>query len=181
MSSPKPSMILELWHDQWREDFRPEYFVEVARVLDTEINRPEVRKWIEAGPIHPDQYTKLRHLLMVLRKSAVAKSRRLTWLERITGSLRVCNEASRPGAVLRKESVSYTYTYRAEPKRHYYALAFAFGESRTSVYVGYDDASITLPKIREAKKTAGVHDASVLLSCCYLGHMTKAEMKGGDS
>ena len=85
MSSPKPNMTLELWHDQWRETFRPEYFVDVARILDTEINSPEVREWIEASPMRPEQYIQLRHLLMVLRKSKVVQPRRLTWWERITG------------------------------------------------------------------------------------------------
>ena len=88
MNSPKPNMTLELWHDKWREAFPAEYFVEIARILDTEINSPEVREWIEASPMHPDQYTQLRHLLMVLRKSIVIKPRRLTWLERITGRAR---------------------------------------------------------------------------------------------
>ena len=85
MSSPKLNMTLELWHDQWRETFPPEHFVEIARILDSEINRPEVREWIEASPMRSDQYTQLRHLLMVLRKSTVIKARRLTWWERITG------------------------------------------------------------------------------------------------
>ncbi|WP_321837909.1 hypothetical protein [Pseudomonas kulmbachensis] len=88
MRSPKQNMTLELWHDEWHKCLPPKYFVEIARILDTEINRPEVREWIEASPMHPDQYTQLRHLLMVLRKSIVIKPRRLTWLERITGRAR---------------------------------------------------------------------------------------------
>jgi len=85
MKSPEKNMTLELWHDQWSESFRPSYFVEIARILDTEINRPEVRQSIEAGPMRLEQYTQLRHLLLVLRKSKVTAPRRLTWLERITG------------------------------------------------------------------------------------------------
>lgn len=87
MNSLEPNMTLELWHDKWRETFPPEHFVEIARILDTEINRPDVREWIEASPMIQDQYTQLRHLLMVLRKSRVVKARRLTWLERLTGRL----------------------------------------------------------------------------------------------
>lgn len=85
MIRPEKNMTLTLWDDQWREPFPLEHFVEVARILDTEVNRPEVREWIEASPMRPAQYVQLRHLLMVLRKSKPGMSRRLTWLERITG------------------------------------------------------------------------------------------------
>lgn len=85
MKTHKTNMTLQLWGDQWSESFQPAYFVDVARILDTEVNRPEVREWIEASPMHPNQYTQLRHLLLVLRKSKVVKARRLTWWERITG------------------------------------------------------------------------------------------------
>ena len=88
MSSPKQNMTLELWHDEWHACLPPEYFVEIARILDTEINRQEVREWFEASPMRLDQYTQLRHLLMVLRKSKVIQPRRLTWWERITGRAR---------------------------------------------------------------------------------------------
>lgn len=85
MKRPELNMTLELWHDKWREAFPAEYFVEIARILDTEINSPEVREWIEASPMRQEQYTQLRHLLMILRKSKVVEPRRLTWWERITG------------------------------------------------------------------------------------------------
>lgn len=85
MKSLELNMTLELWHDQWSETFRPSYFVDIARILDSEINRPEVRQCIEAGPMRLEQYTQLRHLLLVLRKSKVTGPRRLTWRERITG------------------------------------------------------------------------------------------------
>lgn len=85
MKSPESKMLLELWDDRFYAQFPAEHFVEVARILDSEINRPEVREWIEASPMRPAQYTQLRHLLLVLRKSTVTASRRLTWRERITG------------------------------------------------------------------------------------------------
>lgn len=85
MIRPEKNMTLTLWVDQWREPFPLERFVEVARILDTEVNRPEVRDWIEASPMPFAQYVQLRHLLMVLRKSKVTAPRRLTWRERITG------------------------------------------------------------------------------------------------
>jgi hypothetical protein len=85
MKRPETTMTLELWDDKFYAHFPAEHFVEVARILDTEINRPEVREWIEASPMRPAQYTQLRHLLMVLRKSTICAGRRLTWWERITG------------------------------------------------------------------------------------------------
>ncbi len=88
MSSPKLNMPLQLWHAECLEFFHPSYFADLAQILDTEINRPEVREWIEAGPMSPTQYTRLRYLLMALRKSKVVEPRRLTWLERITGRLK---------------------------------------------------------------------------------------------
>lgn len=87
MKTRELSLNLELWHDKWCESFEPAYFVDVARILDTEINRPEVREWIEASPMPKAQYVQLRHLLLVLRKSKVTAPRRLTWLERITGRI----------------------------------------------------------------------------------------------
>lgn len=87
MRSLKPNMIIELHHDKWRDPYPVEHFVDIARILDTEINRPEVREWIEASPMREEQYVQLRHLLMVLRRSKAVKRRRLTLWERITGRL----------------------------------------------------------------------------------------------
>ena len=72
-------------------------------------------------------------------------------------------------------------TGNAEPKFHYYSFAFAFGSSQASVYIGYDDMAVTWPRIEAAKKSAGVIGTAALLSCCYLGHMSRAEMVGGES
>lgn len=72
-------------------------------------------------------------------------------------------------------------TGNAEPKFHYYSFAFAQGNCQASVYVGYDDMAVTLARIQGAKKSADLVGTSVLLSCCYLGHMTRAEMAGGES
>lgn len=85
MKTPETNMTLTLHHDQWREPYSASYFIETARILDAEVNRPEVREWIEASPMHPNQYTQLRHLLMVMRKADPGVPRRLTWWERITG------------------------------------------------------------------------------------------------
>ena len=69
-------------------------------------------------------------------------------------------------------------TGNAEPKFHYYSFAFATDHTRASVYIGYSDQVITMSRIAEAKKAASVSCNSVLLSCCYLGHMTRHEMTG---
>ena len=87
------------------------------------------------------------------------------------------NEIKRLVAGLEREVV----TGNAEPKFHYYSFAFAFGSSQASIYVGYDDMAVTRPRIDAAKKSVGVVGTAVLLSCCYLGHMARAEMVGGES
>ena len=96
-----------------------------------------------------------------------------------TGQYRTAliNEVRRKIRGLERDAV----TGNAEPKFHYYSFAFAQGNCQASVYIGYDDFGVTLPKIEAAKKTAGTVGAAVLLSCCYLGHMTRAEMTGGES
>jgi hypothetical protein len=85
MKTPEQRHTLELWTDQWSEVIQPSYLIEIAQILSTEVNRPEVREWIEASPMHVNQYTQLRHLLLILKKSKVTGPRRLTWWERITG------------------------------------------------------------------------------------------------
>ena len=68
----------------------------------------------------------------------------------------------------------------AEPKLHYYAFSFASGVKSASVYIGWPDFPVTMAKIEKAR--AGLNlGASVLVSCCYLGHMTKSQMVGGES
>jgi len=78
-------MTIELFDDRFYQPFPPGWFIDAAGIVEAEINRPEVREWIEASPFPPQHFTRLRHLLMVLRKSKVVGPRRLTWRERITG------------------------------------------------------------------------------------------------
>lgn len=81
-------LMLKLWHDEFRsEQLPPRYFIETAGILESEVNRSDVREWIEASPMSPSNYTRLRHLLLILRRSTACEPRRLTWLERITGRL----------------------------------------------------------------------------------------------
>lgn len=69
------------------------------------------------------------------------------------------------------------------PKIHWYAFAFS-GQNQegdqvnASTYMGYMTMGISIPRIVEAKQLAGVTIDSVLMSVCYLGHMTDEEMKG---
>ena len=68
-------------------------------------------------------------------------------------------------------------------KFHYYSFAFIGGgnisSTHTSIYVGYETEGITKPQIEQAKKDSGIDEKAVLLSCCYLGHMTNDTMIGG--
>jgi len=70
-------------------------------------------------------------------------------------------------------------------KKHVYSFTFTYTDetnTRTTVstYMGYKYNFISIPQIEDAKKYAGVSDKAVLLSCCYLGYMTKNEVKTGN-
>jgi len=71
-------------------------------------------------------------------------------------------------------------------KYHYFSFSFicdnnAGGETYASVYTGYPDKCITKPRIGQAKKDAKVKENAVLLSCCYLGKMTRDKMINSDN
>ena len=72
---------------------------------------------------------------------------------------------------------SVPVTGNAEPKLHYYAFSFSTGIKSASVYIGWPDLPVTMAKINEARADLNL-GASVLVSCCYLGHMTRHEMTG---
>ncbi|MNM21445.1 hypothetical protein D3C81_318050 [compost metagenome] len=66
---------------------------------------------------------------------------------------------------------------------HYYALSFmesrpGAGTVHAATYCGWSDRAVSKPRIEWAKEAAGVGAGAVLLSCCYLGRMTRAEMLG---
>lgn len=84
--SKQPRTLLELTPDIWGGDLaEPSQLPLMAAMLSSQITDPEVREWIEASPLSELNYTRLRWVLMVLRRSKLAGSRRLTWWERITG------------------------------------------------------------------------------------------------
>lgn len=112
----------------------------------------------------------LNELLALIRDDGYAISFQSLGQYRVA----LANEIKRQVRGLDRDAV----TGNAEPKLHYYSFAFAFGSSQASVYIGYDDMAVTLPRIEAAKKSSGVFGTAVLLSCCYLGHMTNAEMRG---
>lgn len=86
------------------------------------------------------------------------------------------NEIKRLVRGLEREVV----TGNDEPKLHYYAFSFSSVVKSASAYIGWPDFPVTMAKIEEAR--AGLNlGSSVLVSCCYLGHMTKSEMVGGKS
>lgn len=62
---------------------------------------------------------------------------------------------------------------------HFYSLAFKDGSSTASVFVGCGDGVVTMPLILEAKQSVGMREGAVMLSCCYLGHMTDRKFNGG--
>ena len=49
-----------------------------------------------------------------------------------------------------------------------------------SCYRGYVDKRLTLPRIAEGKRGAGVTDKSVLVSATYLGCMQREQFEGGE-
>jgi len=69
------------------------------------------------------------------------------------------------------------------PCLHWYALAFldsvpSGAPMNASIYMGWPEQLVTKPRIDAAKQGAGVGPGAVLLACCYLGKMTRAQMLG---
>jgi hypothetical protein len=70
-------------------------------------------------------------------------------------------------------------------KKHWYCFAFVGvseengKECRACAYTGYPDKLITMQKIQENERYAGVKDGAVLLSVSYLGYMTKEQVEKG--
>lgn len=69
------------------------------------------------------------------------------------------------------------------PRLYWYSLAFldsapSGAPMNASTYMGWPEQLINKPRIDAAKQGAGVGPGAVLLSCCYLGQMTRAQMLG---
>jgi len=65
---------------------------------------------------------------------------------------------------------------------HYYSFTFIDslpegGTTHASVYKGYDEQFVSLPRIENAKADAGVSPGAVMLCCAYLGYMTPASFR----
>lgn len=87
--SEQPINLLELTRDPWNGDLdRIDQLPQMAQKLSVAITTPEVREWIEASPLSELDYTRLRWILVVVRRAKPPAPRRLTWRERITGRLK---------------------------------------------------------------------------------------------
>lgn len=68
-----------------------------------------------------------------------------------------------------------------EPQGHYFAFSFKEMNDNhitdASVYIGYPDELVTLPRLAAAKEAAGVKQNAVLVSMSYLGMMTATEFR----
>jgi hypothetical protein len=69
---------------------------------------------------------------------------------------------------------------KGHEKKHYYSFSFIennAGEIKyASIYIGYPEKFVSIPQIADAKKSAKVTQDTVMVSCCYLGHMTNKEV-----
>lgn len=58
---------------------------------------------------------------------------------------------------------------------HYFAFSFVHGAIAASVYMGFPDQKISIPRLNAAKKSAGVPFDAVLVGLGYMGYMTSEE------
>lgn len=69
-------------------------------------------------------------------------------------------------------------------KKHWWSFVFSQTTNKTtitsSVYMGWEQGEyVNIPRINSAKEAAGVSQEAVMLSCSYLGYMTKELMTYG--
>ena len=70
-------------------------------------------------------------------------------------------------------------------KKHWWSFVFSQTtngiRTTASVYMGWEQGEyVNIPRINSARDAAGVSQEAVMLSCSYLGHMTKQMMLVGD-
>ncbi len=65
-----------------------------------------------------------------------------------------------------------------KPLKYWYSFCFQESNATASTYIGYSENKINMHKIREAKKSAELGPNAVMISCCYLGYMTREEFTG---
>lgn len=67
-------------------------------------------------------------------------------------------------------------------KLHYFCMSFTHGSSGSttwaSAYMGWPDRDITVERIKYVKASLGLDPGAVLVSCSYIGHMTREKMTG---
>lgn len=61
---------------------------------------------------------------------------------------------------------------------HYFAFSFVHNNSHASVYIGYNDQKVSIPRISAAKASAEMPADSVLVGLGYMGYMTSDEVAG---
>ena len=69
-------------------------------------------------------------------------------------------------------------------KKHWWSFVFSETKSgvavTTPVYMGWEQGQyVNIPRINSAKDSAGAGQEAVMLSCSYLGYMTKDLMMYG--
>ena len=67
-----------------------------------------------------------------------------------------------------------------EEEKYWYCFVFRTQDKYSSCYGAYSKKCINLNRIKESKKFAGLDDDSLMISCTYLGFMTKIEFSEGD-
>ena len=68
-----------------------------------------------------------------------------------------------------------------EEEQYWYAFSFRDNGSIYGCYSGYSNKNINMNKIKKAKEVSGGGQNCALVSCAYLGYMTKTEFSEGDA
>ena len=71
-----------------------------------------------------------------------------------------------------------TETTHHSDAQHYFAFSFVHNNISGSVYIGYPEQKVTVPRINAAKVAALMPADSVLVGLGYMGYMTNAEVNG---
>lgn len=77
--------VIQLWHDNWTATLPDNHLINTACNLRCELEGARYRMEFNKTQEGRLAYSHLRWVLLVLSKSKLAPSRRLTWRERITG------------------------------------------------------------------------------------------------
>ncbi len=58
---------------------------------------------------------------------------------------------------------------------HYFAFSFVHGDATASVYIGYPDQKVSIPRLQAAKLEANMPTDAVLVGLGYMGFMSTEE------